>query len=222
MIPTSNDLKLPDCSNVLAARHGLTSPPYPFSNLHLFPLSLAHHMLFPTDVLSAILCAIVGAAIMRHSHPDSYSVLWSARVAAVGGAILGIPLMLFAMFLESLTSALSETNTPGEMVASAGEFALGAASSAGAAALGCKVLILSLGAEKVKQGIKESAIAGAVGAAVWIGAALAFTIAVSLILHEGIGIGMLWTKMRGRKQRNAVVGDEPAAELVPIETIPRV
>jgi hypothetical protein len=114
-------------------------------------------MLFPTDVLSAVLCAIVGAAIMQHSHPNSYSVLWSARVAAVGGAILGIPLMLFAMFLESLTSALSETNPLGEMVASAGEFALGAASSAGAAALGCKVLILSLGAEKVKQGIKESA-----------------------------------------------------------------
>lgn len=158
---------------------------------------------------------------MRHPHPDAYSVVWSARVAAVGSAILAIPLMLFAWLLEYLFSVLSETSLLVDLVANFGQLALGAASSAGAAALGCKVLIESLGAEKVKQGIRESAIAAAVGAAVWIGAALAFAVIASLFVHGGIGIGFLLTKIRERK-RNIVVVDGPTAQAVPMENIARV
>ena len=151
---------------------------------------------------------------MRHSDPDVYSILWSARIGAVGGAILAIPLMLFGVLLGYVIQGSSKADLKA-WVSTVGQLALGAASSAGTAALGCKILILSLGAEKVKQGVKESAIAGGVGAAVWIGAGLALMIVLSIVMCGCGGCAVLWAWSTHRE----VVEDENAAEDVPMMRI---
>lgn len=151
---------------------------------------------------------------MRHSDPDAYDILWSARIGAVGGAILAIPLMLFGVLLEYVIQGSSKAELKA-WVSTVGQLALGAASSAGTAALGCKILILSLGAEKVKQGVKESAIAGGVGAAVWIVAGLALVIVLSLVMWGCGGCAVLWVWSTDRE----VVEDENAAEDVPMMRI---
>jgi hypothetical protein len=143
---------------------------------------------------------------MRHFEHGAYSILWSARVGAVGGAILAIPLMLFGILLAY---AIPASDTIGDL-------AMGAASSAGAAALGCKVLILSLGAEHVKQGVKESAIAGGIGAAVWIAAWLALAIILSILFCACGGAAFFWA---GTWRTDREIFADNATENVPMMRI---
>ncbi|KAJ9117726.1 hypothetical protein QFC20_000004 [Naganishia adeliensis] len=152
---------------------------------------------------------------MRHSEPDAYNVLWSARVTAVGGAILATPVMLFGILLEYAIQGSNKAELKA-WVSTIGQLAIGAASSAGTAALVCKILILSLGAEKVKQGVKESAIAGGVGAAVWVGAGLALAIFLSIVMCGCGGVHFLWA---WRTERDAVAVHGSAADALPMERI---
>lgn len=147
---------------------------------------------------------------MRHPHPTSYNVLWASRNGAVGGAILGVPLMAVTAILDAATH-----DSPSSMASLTNiiQCALGVGASAGSAALGAQILMASLGAERVRQGVKESAIAGAVGSAVWIGASLAVSLVVLAFMYGGGGLKLAMEKIK-LKRRNDQTGNVVAMERV--------
>lgn len=163
----------------------------------------------PKATVSAIICTVIGAAIMRHPHPTSYNVLWASRNGAVGGAILGVPLTAISAILDAATH-----DSPSSMASLANviQYALGVGASAGSAALGARILIASLGAERVRQGVRESAIAGAVGSAVWIGASLSFSLVLAF-MYGGGSLKLAMDKIK-LKRRNDRTGNVVAMERV--------
>ena len=146
---------------------------------------------------------------MRHPQPDSYNVLWASRNGSVGGAILGVPLMAVTAILDAATH-----DSPSSMASLTNiiQYALGVGASAGSAALGARILMASLGAERVRQGVKESAIAGAVGSAVWIGASLA-SLVVLAFMYGGGGLKLAMEKIK-LKRRSDQTGNVVAMERV--------
>jgi hypothetical protein len=129
--------------------------------------------------------------------------------------------MLVAMFFNHILPKKSERVGIAAWVGTIAELIVAAASSVGTAALGTKILIASLGAETVKQGVRESAIAGAVGAAVWIAALLALIFAI-WIVSFGLfgGIAMVWMAVTGRRaMREVVVVHGNKADHVPMQRI---
>ncbi|GHJ83789.1 hypothetical protein NliqN6_0191 [Naganishia liquefaciens] len=147
---------------------------------------------------------------MRHPHPASYNVLWASRNGAVGGAILGVPLMALTAILDTV---MENSSSSIASLASIIQYALGVGISAGSASLGARILIASLGAERVRQGVKESAIAGAVGSAVWIGASLVVSLVILTITSGGGGIARTIQKFQ-LKRRNDRAGNVVAVERV--------
>jgi hypothetical protein len=165
---------------------------------------------------------------MRHPHPTTYNVLWAARNGAVGGAILGIPFAIISALLD----LLMEPSSSGiSSLASIIGTCISAGASAGSAALGARVLISSLGAERVKQGVKESAIAGAVGSALILGACLALSLIAMAVTLESRGSRIVLFKFKAmlpRRRRTVEVVEmqrveiEAAGPLVEANPVPRV
>lgn len=118
------------------------------------------------------------------------------------------------MILTAILDTFTETS-PSSIASLAGliQYFVGVGASAGSAPLGARVLVSSLGAERVKQGVKESAIAGAVGSAVWIAACLALTLIVMLIISTSGGLRLAVDKIKS-KRRNGRAGDVVAMERV--------
>ncbi|KAJ9102072.1 hypothetical protein QFC20_005081 [Naganishia adeliensis] len=107
--------------------------------------------------------------------------------STLGGAILAIPLMLVTMFVNRILPKKSERVGIMAWIDTVAGLIVAAASSVGTAALGTRVLVASLGAETVKQGVRESAVAGGVGAAVWIAALLALIFAIWIVSFGVVG-----------------------------------
>ncbi|KAJ9092073.1 hypothetical protein QFC19_008847 [Naganishia cerealis] len=147
--------------------------------------------------LSAVVCNVIGAAILHHVHPNAaYDVSFAAKAGAVGGAILAIPWLIIATIINA---CIAHSPAWVHAVMAYADWVIGAANSAAAGALGAKVLIESRGRDKAMQGVAESAATGGVGFGIWLAAwsTLAIVMMSCMVTFKGVG----WMREQIEKRR---------------------